>query len=96
MHYDHPDSLYGCCTDFHMPDHGEGFKHFKTVGALQGACRTLQDDAECLYGRKGCFPYEYRGYAIFNANRLVFFVGSCSGGWGGGALLKKKGNRLRK
>ncbi len=24
-------------------------KHFKTVGALQSTCRTLQDDAECLY-----------------------------------------------
>ncbi len=34
----------------HMLDHGEGFKYFKTVCALQGACRTLQVDAECLYG----------------------------------------------
>ncbi len=33
-----------------MLDYGEGFKHFKTVGALQGACMTMQDDAECLYG----------------------------------------------
>ncbi len=52
MHYDYPDSLYGCCmnhvTFFHMSDHGECFKLFKTVGVLQGACRTLQDDAECL------------------------------------------------
>ncbi len=35
---------------FHMPDHGKYFKLFKTVGTLQGACRTLQDDTECLYG----------------------------------------------
>ncbi len=31
-----------------MPDHGKGFKHYKTVGALKGTCRSLQDDAECL------------------------------------------------
>ncbi len=33
-----------------MPYHGEGFKDFKTVGTLQGACRTLSDDTECIYG----------------------------------------------
>ncbi len=32
-----------------MPVHGECLKKIKTVGALQGACRTLKDDAECLY-----------------------------------------------
>ncbi len=49
----HPDSLYGCCTEhvtfFHILNHGECFEHFKTVCTLQGACRTLQKDAKCNY-----------------------------------------------
>ncbi len=49
-------SLVECATtipfhkNIYIGDHGEGFKHFKTVGTLQGACMTLQVDAECLYG----------------------------------------------
>ncbi len=35
---------------FHLLNHGECFEHFKTVGTLQGAWRTLQEDEECIYG----------------------------------------------
>ncbi len=55
--YDHPNSLYGCRTE-HVTifSRAKCFEHFKTVGTLQGTCRTLPEDLQLSQITTRIFP----------------------------------------